>query len=196
MSERGHRGPGRRQLLLVASIFFVPVVAAFFLYFSSDWRPPPEPNGALIDPPRPLPAARLVLPNGRAARRDILRDRWFLVHPVEGRCDERCLALLEELGRVRLALDKDAPRVRRVLLHTGLCCSDEFPLRDQDLLVLGATGRKGDEFRALFPPEAGGGPGIYIVDPQGNLMMSYPATGSAQGLLEDLERLLRLSKIG
>ena len=97
---------------------------------------------------------------------------------------------------MRLALDKDAPRVRRVLLHTGLCCSDELPLRDQDLLVLGATGRKGDAFRALFPPEAGGGPGIYIVDPRGNLMMSYPATGSAHGLLEDLERLLRLSKIG
>jgi hypothetical protein len=34
------------------------------------------------------------------------------------------------------------------------------------------------------------------VDPHGNLMMSYPATGSARGLLKDLERLLRLSNIG
>jgi len=28
------------------------------------------------------------------------------------------------------------------------------------------------------------------------LMMSYPATGAARGLLKDLERLLRLSSIG
>jgi hypothetical protein len=34
------------------------------------------------------------------------------------------------------------------------------------------------------------------VDPHGNLLMSYPATGSARGLLKDLERLLRLSSIG
>jgi hypothetical protein len=196
MSEQRRRGPGRRQLALVASLFLVPLAAAILLYFSSGWRPPPETNGTLIDPPQKLPATKLWLPQGRLARPDILNGRWFLVHPVEGRCDHRCITLLEELGRVRLALDKDAPRVRRVLLHTGLCCSDDFPVRDEDLLVLGATGRKGAEFRAMFPPEAGGGPGIYIVDPHGNLMMSYPATGSAHGLLEDLERLLRLSRIG
>jgi hypothetical protein len=34
------------------------------------------------------------------------------------------------------------------------------------------------------------------VDPNGNLMMSYRATGSARGMLKDLERLLRLSGIG
>jgi len=49
---------------------------------------------------------------------------------------------------------------------------------------------------AAFPTAVDGLPGIYIVDPHGNLMMSYPASGSARGLLKDLERLLRLSNIG
>jgi cytochrome oxidase Cu insertion factor (SCO1/SenC/PrrC family) len=196
MSDRPHRKLSRQQLLLIASLFFVPLLAAVLLYFSSDWRPAPEPNGRLIDPPQRLPKARLFLRNGKAARADILRGHRFLVHPVESRCEERCVALLDELGRVRLALDKDAVRVRRVLLHTGLCCSEDFPLKDEDLLVLGATGRKGEALRTMFPLTDDGSPGIYIVDPQGNLIMSYPASGSGQGLLEDLERLLRLSKIG
>ena len=50
--------------------------------------------------------------------------------------------------------------------------------------------------RKREPPAVDGAPGIYIADPHGNLMMSYPASGSARGLLKDLERLLRLSSIG
>jgi hypothetical protein len=48
----------------------------------------------------------------------------------------------------------------------------------------------------MFPPSASGEPGIYIVDPHGNLMMGYAPTGAARGILRDLERLLRLSTIG
>ena len=38
--------------------------------------------------------------------------------------------------------------------------------------------------------------GIYLVDPQGYLMMRYPQDVDRRGLLEDLERLLKISKIG
>ena len=54
----------------------------------------------------------------------------------------------------------------------------------------------GAGFLAQFPPSVDGTQGIYIADPHGNLLMSYPASGSARGLLKDLERLLRLSGIG
>ena len=198
MSETpAKRGSGRRQLLLVASIFFVPLAAAAILYFYSGWRPPVGvQHGELIDPPRPLPALELSMRGGGAAAADVLRGQWFLVHVVTGPCDERCLAVLAELRQLRFALDKDAPRVQRVLLHDGHCCNAGSPAAEPDLLVLGATGSEGKAFCALFPPAADGGPGIYIVDPHGNLMMSYPATGAARGLLKDLERLLRLSSIG
>jgi hypothetical protein len=185
MSESSARQrTGRRQLLLVASIFFVPLAAAALLYFQSGWRPSAGvQHGELIDPPRPLPEPAL-------------RGQWFLVHPVGDACDAACAAALAELRQVRLALDKDAPRVRRVLLHDGSCCGPTAPAPEPDLLVLGAGGPEGAALRALFPPAAGGAQGIYIVDPHGNLMMSYPATGAARGLLKDLERLLRLSNIG
>jgi cytochrome oxidase Cu insertion factor (SCO1/SenC/PrrC family) len=191
------RRSGRRQLLLVASLFFVPLAAAAFLYFYSGWRPAVGvQHGELIDPPRPLPALALGLPDGGSATADVLRGRWSLVHVVTGSCDDRCLDALAQLRQLRFALDKDAPRVQRVLLHDGRCCDANSPTAEPDLLVLGATGPEGEAFRALFPPATDGSNGIYIVDPHGNLMMSYPATGAARGLLKDLERLLRLSSIG
>ena len=179
------RRRGRRQLLLVASIFFVPLAVAIWLYFSSGWRPAPgAQHGELIDPPRALPSAAL-------------RGSWSLVLLLAGPCDPACAASLEEMDRVRLALDKDIPRVRRVLLHDGGCCEPGLAeLTGPDLRVLAATGAEGSSLRALFPPAADGGRRIYIVDPHGNLVMGYPSAGSGRGLLKDLERLLRLSRIG
>ncbi len=176
------RRSGRRQFLLVASVFVVPVVAAIVLYHSSGWRPVVNSQGTLIDPPRTLAA-------------DAFKGHWSVVYPAAA-CDERTEALFEELGRVRLALDKDAPRVRRVLLNAGACAGVNLPSHDADLLVLSATGPEGEALLSAFPPAVDGLPRIYIVDPHGNLMMSYPASGSARGLLKDLERLLRLSNIG
>jgi hypothetical protein len=37
---------------------------------------------------------------------------------------------------------------------------------------------------------------IYVIDPLGNLMMSYAADAKPKGLLEDMKRLLKLSSIG
>lgn len=193
--RQGRRQSGQRQLLLVASLFIVPLAAAVLLYHSSAWRPVVNAEGKLIEPPRPLATRGLDLADGRVAPADVLVGRWSLVHPA-ARCDARTRALLEELQRVRLALDKDAPRVRRVLLHSGACAAAHAASRDADLLVLSASGVAGESTLAQFPRARDGTHGIYIVDPQGNLMMSYPATGSARGLLKDLERLLRLSNIG
>jgi hypothetical protein len=37
---------------------------------------------------------------------------------------------------------------------------------------------------------------VYVIDPLGNLMMSYAAEANPKGLLEDMKRLLKLSHIG
>ena len=191
------RGRGRRQLLLVASLFFVPLAAVLWLYFGSGWRPGAgAANGELIDPPRALPNAPLRLADGSAAAADVLRTRWALVHVVDEACALRCRSALIEMRQARLALDKDAGRVQRVLLHAGACCESGFGAEDPDLLLLEASGPSGAALREIFPPAAGGERGIYIVDPHGNLMMGYPATGAASGIRKDLERLLRLSHIG
>ena len=183
---------GRRQFLMVASLFVVPVVTAIVLYRSVDWRPVVNAHGTLIDPPHTLAITGLALADGSNVPSDAFEGRWSVIRPVTGDCGARERALLEELGRVRLALDKDADRVRRIVVHNGGCAAANLDSGKPDLRMYSATA----DFFAQFPPSVDGAAGIYIVDPHGNLMMSYPASGSARGLLKDLERLLRLSSIG
>ena len=191
------RRAGRRSFVVLALLFFVPFAAAVWLYYASEWRPGPAAHGELIDPPRPLPAIALTLPDGAMASPDVLRGAWSLIYLAGNSCAEACTKALADLARVRLALNKDATRVQRVLLHGGDCCAPGFPgPGDDDLLVLGATGAEGEALLALFPEAPYGTASIYVVDPLGNLMMRHAASGGAEGLLKDLERLLRLSSIG
>ena len=183
---------GRRQFLLIASLFIVPLVTAIVLYRSLDWRPVVNAQGTLIDPPRTLASAGLVLADGSTAPPDAFKGHWSVIRPVTGGCGDREIALLAELARVRFALDKDADRLQRIVVHDGGCAGLELESAPSDLRVFSS----GTGFLAQFPAAVDGAPGIYIADPHGNLMMSYPATGSARGLLKDLERLLRLSSIG
>lgn len=186
------RRRGRRHLLLIASLFVVPVVTAILLYHSVDWRPVVNSRGTLIDPPRTLVATGLSLADHTTAPADAFQGRWSVIRPVTGACGARERVILEELARVRIALDKDADRVQRVLVHDGGCVEVTLQDDESDLRVFSANA----DFLAQFPPSMDGAAGIYIADPHGNLMMSYPASGSARGLLKDLERLLRLSSIG
>ena len=132
---------GRRQFLMVASLFVVPVVTAIVLYRSVDWRPVVNAQGTLIDPPRTLAVTGAALLDGSIAPADAFEGRWSVVRPVAGDCGTRERALLEELGRVRLALDKDADRVRRIVVHDGGCAVADFGSSEPDLRVYIGDGR-------------------------------------------------------
>jgi hypothetical protein len=188
---------GFGRVLLLGALFGAPLIAALLLY-RSGWKPASGiEHGTLLDPPRPLPEVALARPDGSLAPPDALRGAWTLIYLGDGACDSRCMNTLADLRQVRLALDKDASRVRRVFLYTGHCCREGFPgPGERDLLVLNADGPSGAELLGRFPPPATGGDGLYVIDPLGNLILGYPAAGAARGLLADLERLLRLSQIG
>jgi hypothetical protein len=106
----------------------------------------------------------------------------------------------------RIALNKDVDRVQRVFLVTGNCCDREFLAREHaDLVVAQLDSESVDLGRAaalLEPiPSYDGVPvadagRIYLVDPLGNLLMSYARTAPDKALLTDLKKLLRLSHIG
>jgi cytochrome oxidase Cu insertion factor (SCO1/SenC/PrrC family) len=193
--------PGRRArltLLALLALFLVPLVAAWLLHTAApQWRPQGTVNqGTLITPPRPLPAAPLAAVDGSRVDEDVLRGRWTLLLFSESPCDRDCQALLLRLRQVHAALNKDIPRVQRLLVLVGPQAAAP-PQGDPDLL-LGRLRDRGwlDHFAlgAGNQPAASGR--VYLVDPLGNLMMFYPADGPVRGILKDLQRLLRISRVG
>jgi hypothetical protein len=97
-------------------------------------------------------------------------------------------------------------RVQRVFIAKGDCC-DFQSLHEQhpDLIAIRMNPAAAPLLALLprrDPGNAGaGGSGvtaevIYLIDPLGNLMMSYAPDAKPKGMLEDMKRLLRLSHIG
>jgi hypothetical protein len=199
------RARNLRTVGALAGLFLMPLAIAFCTYYASDWRPARHVNhGTLISPPRPLPAVALrrlsLAPADDLGARPVFRGRWSLVYIGAGACDPDCRWALYVMRQTRLGLGDDMTRVARVFLVSAACCDRGFLARAYPgLVVLDAAGPAGAALLAQFP--GGGVPGarahaLYVVDPLGNLMMSYDARADPHGLLQDLQKLLRLSHIG
>ena len=62
------------------------------------------------------------------------------------------------------------------------------------MVVVDASGPEASALLQAFPDERENS--LFIVDPLGNLMMRFDTQQNAKGLLQDLQKLLRLSSIG
>jgi hypothetical protein len=190
------RSRGRRQLLIVAAVFLVPVAIAFALYYGQIWRPSGNSNkGELIVPARPLAVAGLKKVDGTAADAAGFQGKWSLIYIGDGACDAACRNALVFARQSRLALNNEMTRVQRIFLSTGNCCAnDYFQTEHEGLIVLDASSPEAQTLLAQFPGERANA--LFIVDPLGNLMMRHDASHTSKDLLTDLKKLLKLSHIG
>ncbi|HEX4387748.1 MAG TPA: hypothetical protein VH109_03890 [Steroidobacteraceae bacterium] len=197
--EQALRARNLRTLFVLAGLFLLPLALAFFTYYGTSWRPAARVNhGTLITPPRPLPPLQLPYETLGASARDgtpALRGVWSLLYVQEGACGQSCQGALYFMRQTRLALNADMTRVERVLVVTGRCCERaELGRAYPGLVLIDAAGEAGAALRAALP--APDEHTVFVVDPLGNLMMSYDVRDNPRGLLEDLKKLLRLSHIG
>jgi len=188
-------GRGGLQGLIVMLLFFGPVLAAFMIYFSPGKIRPPgsTAHGQLLDPIPTLPAFQLTTVTGGVLDENWLARRWWLVYFSPDACEARCMADLENLSKVRVLLSKERDRMGYTLMTPGPGPTD---LDDDALLIGWPVGTRASEVEMLLRQVSSGDQPLFIVDPQRNLVMRYPAAVDPAGVLEDVKRLLKLSRIG
>lgn len=176
------------MLLFLVALFFVPIAAAFILYYGVGWRPAGGTNhGELYSPARPLPASAAPL----------AEKQWSLVYAGDGACDENCRRSLVFARQTRLSLNQEMTRVARLFLATGNCCDGQYlDSEHPGLVVLDAAADPALAAVVAALPATEREHSLYIVDPLGNLVMRYDTREDPHGLLDDLKKLLKLSHIG
>lgn len=179
------RTRNRIGLLLIIALFLVPFIAAALLNVL-DWRPGGTRNyGTLVEPPQDLAAARFTLADGQPLAWKNEDWSWTLFALTGPGCAERCLARIDELRRVRLSLNQNAPRVRVVVLDAALTPEQLAPLKPVE------RGRDLDARLADLRPRGADEVALALADPRGFLALRYAAGYDASLLRKDLARLVK-----
>lgn len=194
---------GKWVVLAIAALFLAGIVAALVL-LESGWLPSTTNNyGELVQPPRAVADVELSDTEGRPVRFGSFKGKWTLVYFGSAECLKACTDNLYKMRQITAAQGQDAHRVQRVFVVTDARARDvlrytmaEYP----GTQVLFGSSAAVRELAAPFAVPAGtpldGLDRVYIVDPLGNFMMSYPADADPRGMNKDLKLLLRASMIG
>lgn len=183
---------GRVQLLLIALVFFGPLILAAWLYFSgTGLQPSARTNhGDLL---QPLTSLNDTLPDSPIHEHN--QGHWLLVYANDGACDDACDYSLYTLRQSRLMLGKEMDRLQRVFLH-GENTPDTVYLAEEHA---GLIAFRDNDLSALLNKKLPAGlsaGGYYLIDPLGNLVMYFRPDIEPRDMVEDIKHLLKLSRIG
>jgi cytochrome oxidase Cu insertion factor (SCO1/SenC/PrrC family) len=181
--------PPRAKLVLLVAIFILPIAASVIAYNFANVKPTAN-YGELLQPPAAADPQPFLRAPGTAFRFSELSGRWVLVASDTAGCAEGCVERLRTVRQVRLALGRDASRVERVFVAVN----GPAPVRLPDdlagtIAVVPAPGTSPS-------PAVRDAAHIYLVDPNGNVMMRWPAQPDRRRMLKDLQRLLKASQLG
>jgi hypothetical protein len=98
-------------------------------------------------------------------------------------CSAECQGAVHQLRQLHILLGRDASRVKRSLVELSAT-----PV-DASLSQYPELARFSGDAPALRP-------GVYVVDPLGNLVLRYEYGDAGKPVLQDLRQLLKVSQIG
>ncbi len=194
----------RLILGLLMLIFAAPFGAAWFIYNFTDLGKGDQGNnfGELVKPSVNIPDLILTdLVSGEHTFR--LHGKWSVVYNVGKDCGLDCKRSLDMILGLKSAFEKDAGRIQSMVAVSDTTLLIELKQylaqqKGQHLLLFPGSSQVGSDNTDATPMSADvlGANKIYIIDPLGNLMMSYDAGSKPEGIISDLKRLLRYSRIG
>jgi cytochrome oxidase Cu insertion factor (SCO1/SenC/PrrC family) len=123
-----------------------------------------------------------------------VRGRWVFVTADSGACDEYCRNKLWKMRQVRLTQGKYLERIERVWLVTDTQTIAAAIVKEYDGTHIARV--SGGPLLKALPYRDAQRDHIYLVDPLGNVVLRYPKDADPSRMKKDLERLLKVSRVG
>ena len=187
-ASRALQPQNRRTLLLIAAVAVAPIVASYGAYYL--FPPETRANYGELLPTRPVPPLAGTLLDGTAFELASLRGKWVLIVAASTACDATCTQALYATRQARAIQGRERERIQRVWLLTDAGMPAPALLVAHPDLVAARVPNMAD---VAFPA---GAERIHLIDPRGNLVLSYPRDPDIKAAARDLQRLLRASRIG
>ena len=208
----------RRTLLLVAAVCIAPFIGSFITYYF--WQPSGRVNyGELVEgvvlpiqqlpragvqttaPTGSQPAAQPVSPpgtRGATASKLVdlgkLRGHWIFVTADTAACDDYCKKKLWQMRQVRMTQGKSLERIERLWLLTD--DGAVAPAVEQEYEGTHIGNAQNSAVLKALPVKTGVRDHIWLIDPLGNVILRYPRDADPSRMKKDIERLLKVSRVG
>jgi cytochrome oxidase Cu insertion factor (SCO1/SenC/PrrC family) len=197
------RRRGGLILLGIAALFLTGIAVSYAL-IESGWHSTATKNyGELVEPVRPINDVALVDVDSQPVAFATYRGKWTLLYFGSADCLKPCTDNLYKMRQITAAQGREAHRVQRVFVVTDAAARDwlrytlvDYPGTDALFGNVDAIREWAMQFRVAAGSPLKGLHRIYVIDPRGDFMMSYPSDADPRRMNEDLTLLLRASHIG
>lgn len=194
-SESQQVRAARWKFVALTALFLAPVIIATTWYFLADYaRPAADPAGTLIEPVEPLEPFRAQRLDGLAVDQAVVEGQWTLIHVVDSPCFGDCRERLHYTRQIRDALGHERDRVERLAVVPNqvdaVGVAALLPSHPDLGVLIGVDGLV-RQLPAEREPAT-----VFLVDPLGNLMMRFDGDVEPAEILDDLDQLLSVSRIG
>lgn len=187
------RNRNRALLIAILLLFFGSMLVAGALRFSG-WMPEGRKNhGALLDPPVDLRAVVPSLIDGGEYHWSPDERIWRIAVAPPVDCGTDCGALAAQLDTTWRLFGKDADRVHVLwVCGTAGCMPPDGAPRPRTLQLLQPEPRLHGALSGGSTDVAATGPSVYVIDPNGFVILRYPPGFDPIELRADMVKLLKL----
>lgn len=189
----------RIKLVALIAVFLSPFIGGWLALYVFNVKPTSGNYGTLVEPVKRLDWPELETVDGELRQGGFGR-KWTLLLFAGESCDDLCRSNLFYMRQIRTLLGRDTMRLQNVMISSQpLSEVTKIYLQDFPNLIVVEGNRDPELYRQFYLEgygEVGDLPKMYLVDPDQNLMMHYPAESDQNRVLEDIKKLMKLSQIG
>ncbi|MFM1911012.1 MAG: hypothetical protein RJB18_403 [Pseudomonadota bacterium] len=199
-SEKQQQKKGRLFLIAMVVFFAAPLFLVMAMY-RFDWHPKGKSYGELIEPVLPIKLTEafqdVKTTDTTVLSKVLWHDKWSAVILAD-KCENVCQTRLHDARQIHASLEKDMNRLQRILITNQQELGDlqkQYP----DLIILNQPSADVEALAKQFDLNGVSSytsERVYMVDPLGNLMLSYSNEVKPVEMRKDWVRLLKYSWAG